>query len=458
MRRRHLLVYMSLFATVVAALAVGLAVTVAVRNTQEVYIDRQGDTARFAALAETPLRTGRAAALRNQLAGHDSLYGIAAAVLNRDGAVVVASRDGLTLDEHARRHVEEALAGETAGSDHILWPWHRTDLVVVEPIGRDGEVIGAALTVSPTGAARAGVLRWWAWLAAGSLLAIGLSGLVAWPITGWILRPVRELDDAAHAIAEGRLSARVQHAAGPPELRRLGASFNTMADTIATLVDRQRMFVSYASHQLRNPLAALRLRVENLAVHLDQSAGAGGEDHALTVDEVDRLTRICDGLLAVARADAERAEPVVVDAALVADERVAAWLPVARRAGVRLRRDGAPAAPVLVAADVVDQVLDTLLDNAIKFGGTGSTATVAVGSDPAGWVTVDVIDDGPGLPGADLAAATRPYWRDPGHRDRAGSGLGLAIVVTLVEASGGRVELHPAQPHGLHARLCLPAA
>jgi len=462
-RRRLLLVYMTLFAAVVAALAVGLAVTAAIRHSQETYIDRQGDTVHFATLAEPALRTGaETKALRNVLTGHDDLYGIATAVVNDQGTVVVSSRGGLVFDDHARRHIDEALTGESAGADHVIWPWSRTDLVVVEPLGRDGLVIGAALTVSPTDELRARVLYDWALLAVGSLAAIALSGIVAWPITGWVVRPVRELDEASHAIAEGDLSARVQHSLGPPELRRLGASFNSMADTITTLVDRQRMFVSYASHQLRNPLAALRLRVENLAVHLD-GAGAGTEDHALTIDEVDRLTRTCDGLLAIARADAQPAAPVVVDIARVADERTEAWQPMARRADVTLRRQGDPAVPALVTADLVDQILDILIDNAIKFGGAGATVTVAVSrADDSGaekgWVEVDVVDDGPGLPGADLAAATRPYWRDPKHGDRPGSGLGLAIVATLVTSCGGRVDLSPAQPHGLHARLRLPGA
>jgi signal transduction histidine kinase len=454
MRRRLLLIYLSLFVIVVAALAATLAITIAVRDTQTVYIDRQGDAAWFASLAESALRTGQQDEFSTHLAGYDRLYGIAAELIDRDGNVMAASRTGLRPDEHTDRHVAEALAGERAGLDHVLWPWKDITLVVAEPVGSDGEVIGAVLTISPTAAVRGRIARAWALLAVGSIIAIGLSGFAAWPVTGWILRPVRELDDATHDIADGRLAARVRHVAGPAELRRLAESFNTMADTVTRLLERQRTFVSYASHQLRNPLAALRLRVENLTVYLDR---AGREEHALTLDEVDRLTRICDGLLALARADAVGLTLEEVDAATVAAGRVDAWGPLARRAGITLRRSGVATAPA-TAADVIDQVLDALIDNAVKFAGSGATITIRVDPPAGGWVELHVVDNGPGLPDADLAGAARPFWRDPGHGDRPGSGLGLAIAATLVEACGGTLDLSAATPHGLHVRLRLRSA
>jgi K+-sensing histidine kinase KdpD len=74
-----------------------------------------------------------------------------------------------------------------------------------------------------------------------------------------------------------------------------------------------------------------------------------------------------------------------------------------------------------------------------------------------GWVDIHVIDNGPGLPEADLAQAAQPFWRSPGHQNVDGSGLGITVAEALVAASGGRLDLTPAQPHGLHARVRLPA-
>jgi signal transduction histidine kinase len=104
----------------------------------------------------------------------------------------------------------------------------------------------------------------------------------------------------------------------------------------------------------------------------------------------------------------------------------------------------------------VDQSLDALIDNALKFAGGGATVRVRSAPDDGG-VTVHVIDDGPGLTAEQRARATERFWRAPTAQNTEGSGLGLPIVAVLIEASGGRVELEPAKPRGLHARLWFPA-
>jgi signal transduction histidine kinase len=453
LHRRLLVSYMSLFSVVLAALAAALAVTIAVRETQEVFIDRQADTTRFASLAEPAMRTGQTIALRDQLAAYDALFGVPSAVINRDGQVVVASRDNLRLDDHERARVADALAGERAGPDQIAWPWESGDLIVAEPVGRGGEIIGVAVTFSPLATARSKVTQLWFMIGVGSGLAILLAGFVAARVTRWTLRPVRELDEASHAIADGRLAARVAPDVGPVELRSLAVSFNTMAGTISRLLERQRTFVSYASHQLRNPLAALRLRVESLNVHRDEESI---EEQELTLDEVDRLARICDGLLALTRSESTRLKPTVIDASAVADDRITAWAPIARRADVTLVRDGADGVETLAGAGVLDQVIDALLDNALKFAGPGAAVTVTVDPAADGYVGVHVADTGPGLPDEAAASATDPQWRYANHWKHPGSGLGLTIATTLITASGGTLDVWPAVPHGLHARIRLP--
>src|SRR5262249_58475919 len=110
-----------------------------------------------------------------------------------------------------------------------------------------GEVAGAILILSPTDALRARVLGVWAELAAGGLAAGLLVVAIAVLLTRWILRPVAQLDDTAHRISGGALDARVPGELGPPELRRLARSFNTMADDVTEALDRQRTFVAQAS-------------------------------------------------------------------------------------------------------------------------------------------------------------------------------------------------------------------
>ncbi|MGH3683125.1 MAG: sensor histidine kinase, partial [Natronosporangium sp.] len=118
-------------------------------------------------------------------------------------------------------------------------------------------------------------------------------------------------------------------------------------------------------------------------------------------------------------------------------------------------------APVRAAPQALDQALDALLSNAVKFVGRGNQVVVLVDTVPgpggAGWADIHVIDNGPGLPADDLAQAAQPFWRSPGHQNVDGSGLGMTVAEALVTASGGRLDLMPAQPHGLHARVRLPA-
>lgn len=107
------------------------------------------------------------------------------------------------------------------------------------------------------------------------------------------------------------------------------------------------------------------------------------------------------------------------------------------------------------APQALDQALDALLSNAVKFVGRGNQVVVLVDT-ARHWVDIHVVDNGPGLPEADLAQATEPFWRASGHQHLDGSGLGVTVADALVTASGGRLDLMPAQPHGLHARIRLP--
>src|SRR5262249_42571197 len=149
------------------------------------------------------------------------------------------------------------------------------------PVNDGGEVIGAVLTVSTTQRVRRSIAVWWAALAAIGLLAVSAGVMTAFRLAGWVLRPVTVLDVVTHDIAAGDGMARVPTQQGPPELRRLAASFNEMADAVADALERQRAFVAHASHQLRNPLTALRLRVEELGPSLVDEYGR--DEHKLAV-------------------------------------------------------------------------------------------------------------------------------------------------------------------------------
>jgi signal transduction histidine kinase len=455
-RRRLLITYVTLLVAVLAGLNIPLAVTRAASDAQTMFIDRLNDTARFASLAEPALRTGQARSLEAELRQYDAMFDIAAAVVARDSHLVLASRAGFDVDDPVtREHLDAALSGERAPFRTAPWPGGGGPLIVAEPVGTAGEIIGAVVTVSPTAALHAGTWRGWALQAALSMLIILIGWAAAAPLARWMLRPVRELDDAAHRLAEGRFSDRVPVGLGPPELRRLATSFNAMTDRIATLVERQRSFVSYASHQLRTPLATLRLCVDNLS----PSVRPGGlDDLRLVTEEIERMADMCDALLTYAKAEATAEESQDVDAAAIAEQRVAVWRQAAGQAGIRLVRTGRSTAPVRTAAQALDQALDALISNAVKFAGRGAEVVVTVALADRGWVEIHVVDDGPGMPPEDVARAVEPFWRRPTDQNVEGSGLGITVADALVAASGGRLDLTPARPHGLHARIRLPAA
>jgi signal transduction histidine kinase len=232
----------------------------------------------------------------------------------------------------------------------------------------------------------------------------------------------------------------VADGSGPAELRRLSESFDRMAETVTQAYAAQRAFVADASHQLRNPLTALRLRLSNLDGHVDP---AGTEDQVAALEEAQRLSTLLDGLLALARA--ERTLPLVhLDVDAEVTDRIEAWGPLAAHTGLQLVHAGSGGLIALASAQALEVVLDALLDNAIKFCAAGGVITVCTSATPAD-VEVAVRDTGPGLDPGELERATDRFWRSPAQSNVEGSGLGLAIAARTVELAGGslRVELPP---------------
>ncbi len=456
MRYRLVGTYLALLTLVLLALEIPLAANVAASDTQAMVIDRNVDAARFASIADPALRTDETVTLAEELRRYYELYGISAAVVNRDGRLVATAGDVQAFHTAQVQHwLDQALAGERVGAGRTVWPWQSAPLVIAVPVTTAGEVVGAVITLSPVNKLHASINRAWAEIAGGGLIAGIVFVAVAIVLTRWILRPVAQLDGAVHRISAGALDTRVPSEVGPAELRRLARSFNTMADDVTEALDRQRAFVAQASHQLRNPLTALRLRVEDLGMFITDPGGR--DEHRLALEEVDRLHRICDGLLALAQAERGRYRTEPEDAAATADARVAAWQPLAQQRDITLRRTGPASAPVRAVPTAVGQALDALIDNALKFAGPQATVVVSVRSEEH-HVALHVIDDGPGLADAERRRATERFWRAADAQNIDGSGLGLPIAAVLVTASGGDLELLAAQPRGLDARLRFPAA
>ncbi|WP_030438028.1 sensor histidine kinase [Actinoplanes subtropicus] len=447
MRNRLVGTYVLLLFMVLVALEVPFAIALSNRETERVAADRLADATRFASLAAPALRSGELESLKDELRSYYTLYGIATMVVNQDQQVLsVYGAPVADFDTVARG----ALAGRQVSTPSTLWPWQSQRLIVAVPVSDGGAVLGSILLASPTGHGRRSVVVSWLALGIGGLLAVVACVVTAHWLAGWVLRPVTRLDAAAHEITAGDSAARVQPGLGPPELRRLSASFNEMADAMAESMERQRSFVAHASHQLRNPLTVLRLRIEDLGDSTDP------DDHSALLAETDRFADVLDGLLALARAERGRPSVIAVDAAAVTRKRVEAWQPLADRRKIELVT-AVPSGPLpaCFVATGLDQALDALIDNALKFTPAGGRVEVAAGASDGG-VLISVRDTGPGLTSSHLALATERFWRAPDAQNVDGAGLGLSIVTVLIEASGGRFTLEPADGGGLLARIWAP--
>ncbi|GGP40804.1 sensor histidine kinase [Saccharothrix coeruleofusca] len=457
MRSRLLGIVLALVVLVLVGMGVPLGRGVAATEQQEMFLDRLTDTSRFASVAQQPIIHGRPDLLEPSLERYEQLYGIQVGLLGPDGRVLVGSSELDLSPAPVRDAVDQALAGRLPATPELFMPWEDALLVLAEPVLVDGEVRGAVVTLSPTAKTRAEVALWWLVITLGGLFALVLAVFAALPLVRWTLRPVRRLDDATGAllaaVQSGRAVEPVGSSDGPPELRQLSRSFDQMAANVGDVLAAQRAFVADASHQLRNPLTALKLRLSNLEGHV---SGEAREHQLAALAEADRLNRILDELLSMARAESSSVDPVPVDLDRAVAGRLSAWTPAAASRDVHLVLDGEPGGQVLAPPRGVEAVLDALLDNALKFTAEGSLVRVDVRR-LDGVVRLSVRDGGPGLAEDELERATDRFWRSPLHQNVPGSGLGLSIVRRIVERVGGAVRLELPEGGGLRVVVEFPA-
>ncbi|HEY8978114.1 MAG TPA: HAMP domain-containing sensor histidine kinase, partial [Streptomyces sp.] len=230
----------------------------------------------------------------------------------------------------------------------------------------------------------------------------------------------------------------------------LARSFNEMADTVEDVLEQQRAFVADASHQLRNPLAALLLRIELLAYELPE----GNEEIASVQSEGKRLAEVLDDLLDLALAEHSEADLRITDVGLIAAERVAAWAPTAEAKGVVLSGE-CPATTAWADPIALSSALDAVIDNAVKFTPEGEKVEVSVAVEGT-TATVVVTDSGPGLTEEELARVGDRFWRSGRHQNIKGSGLGLSISRALLAAGGASISYGSHEPHGLTVTVRVP--
>ncbi len=277
------------------------------------------------------------------------------------------------------------------------------------------------------------LLRLSAGVGAAALALSLLFSLVLTKRIGQLLTAIRRVREGAYshrAVLQGR-----------DEIAQIGAEFNSLTDRLQTTENARRRFVSDASHELKTPLAAIRLLTDSILQTEDMDTETTREFVSDIGSEADRLTRITEDLLRLTRLDSGVLEPAAaVDVLPVLEQVMRMMNLVALEKGVDLTYDAAEGCVVWGTRDELYQVIYNLTDNAVKYSG-GSAVQVSL-DHRGGQVVLTVADRGPGIPEADLPRIFERFYRVDKARSRAagGTGLGLSIVKDTVRRRGGTIE------------------
>jgi two-component system, OmpR family, sensor kinase len=297
-------------------------------------------------------------------------------------------------------------------------------------------------------------------LAVGGAAFVAVAGLGAYGLARAALSPVERLRRQVAAISGRGEASSIEVPSTRDEIAALAGTMNDLLGRLHHALARQRAFTADASHELRTPLAVLRGELE-----LAARPGRSREDLAAAVrsaaSEAERLTRLTDDLLLLARSDEDRLSlrpgPTDIRRLLVASAELAASRLAA--VGVTCRVDAEPGTFACLDAGRIRQAVDNLVDNALRFAPGGSVIVLAARADGTD-LDLEVRDDGPGFPAGFLPHAFERFRRpDSGRsRDDGGAGLGLAIVRAIVAAHGGVATASNGPGGGAVVRLRLPGA
>jgi signal transduction histidine kinase len=460
-------------------LGMGLAALLAWRSVERLYLDTQRENllaqASLAAAALQGQPLSNATAAPNSAGEYSQTSNLAPGIhtrlLSEQGAVVYSlpvpagavlappAENGAPItpqELQARSEIASALRGQPA--TNIRAVAGRRVLYAAAPVLNEaGAVTGLVYLATPLPAAGLPgslILQ----MAGAGLAAIILALIAGTLLARRVVAPVEAIARAAEAVSAGDLNQRVSTLSEIREINSLGQTFNQMTTSLRQSDQAKNAFVADVTHELRTPLTVIKGTIETLEDGaLDDLAGRGALLSAMQ-RETDRLIRLVNDLLVLTRADAGALnlsmEPV--DLAELARARCAHLAALAARSQVQLSVSGAESACVLGDPDRLAQVLDNLLDNAIRYSPPGATITVELALS-AGECQCAVRDQGAGIAARHLPLIFDRFYRTDASRNRqtGGAGLGLAIVRALVLAQGGTIGAESVEGQGTTIRFSL---
>ena len=384
----------------------------------------------------------------------------------KHGIIVVVDRNGYLLsstdtaiargtDYAGRPEIATALLGDPSSGTRLSNTLGGDLVYVAVPVLSGAEVLGAVRITFPKSVLDKSVRDQLQGLLLAAGVSVAMAIVVALVFARTVTKPLDNLRVTTDILASGDLTATAKEE-GPAETRQLARSFNVMAKRLGGLIDRQRSFAGDASHQLRTPLTALRLRLEQAGelvasspelaqIHLDEA-----------LNETDRLTHLIEQLLHLARAEGAVLEKENVDVCEIVRERAQEWQYLADENDVSIVVQAPETLLVNTNQLALREIIDNYVDNALEVAPSASQVTITVLAS-AESAQIVVGDAGRGMTSEQRDRAFDRFWRaDIDSNRRTGSGLGLAIVAQLAHACGMQVELRQSLHGGVDAVVDIP--
>ncbi len=378
-----------------------------------------------------------------------------AAIIDAAGFLVASTDPGARAgsDFTNRPEVSAAIDGTFSSGVRDSVTLGGSIVYVAVPIVFGDDVLGAVRLTTPKSVVDDKVDQQIRSLVIAALVSLVFAAAVALGLSGLLIRPVNSLRRSVDRIAEGKLDTEIA-VSGPGEIRHLSRAFARMSQRVTSMLESQRSFAGDAAHQLRSPLTALRLRLEQALDDADRDTASAKSHIEAALADADRMVNLTEALLRLARTEGVTMAYEDIDLRSELVDMVEQWSPLAQEGGFEVELGVIEVGHLRTSQLALREIVGNFIDNAISYSPSGTRIVVAVKKAASG-VEIVVSDQGPGMSESDRERAFDRFWR--GGSEVQGTGLGLAIVAQLAANAGLGVELRPGSSKGLDAVLVVPS-